>query len=273
MIIKALVENTAMAEEYGSEHGLSLYMETKKEKILFDLGASGLFLQNAEKLGVDIAGVDFLVISHGHYDHGGGLKTFLEKNRKARVYLHQQAFGKYYARRAAGNLEYIGLDQDLKGNSRLVFTGDEYSIAEGVWLFSKVSRKEPRPRANAGLLVEHNGQLVEDDFAHEQNFVLKEDGKTLLVTGCAHNGIINIVEHFHSLTGRMPGYVIGGFHLSSRSGPNEDFATIERIGKYLMNTGAKYYTCHCTGMEAYERLKSIMGDAIDYLATGREIGI
>lgn len=141
MIIKALVENTAMAEEYGSEHGLSLYMETKKEKILFDLGASGLFLQNAEKLGVDIAGVDFLVISHGHYDHGGGLKAFLEKNRKARVYLHQQAFGKYYARRAAGNLEYIGLDQDLKGNSRLVFTGDEYSIAEGVWLFRRLAGK------------------------------------------------------------------------------------------------------------------------------------
>jgi len=103
--------------------------------------------------------------------------------------------------------------------------------------------------------------------------VIKEDGKTLLVTGCAHNGIINILEHFQTLKGRMPDYVIGGFHLSSRSGGNEDADTIDRICKYLLGTKAKYYTCHCTGIEAYERLKSVMGDRIDYLSAGSEITI
>ena len=73
------------------------------------------------------------------------------------------------------------------------------------------------------------------------------------------------------LKGRMPDYVIGGFHLSSRSGGNEDSDTIDRIGKHLMGTKAKFYTCHCTGIEAYKRLKSVMGNSIVYLPAGSEI--
>ena len=85
MLIKILVENTSISKELGSEHGLSLYIETKKHKIMFDVGASDLFLQNAKGLDVNIADIDFLVISHGHYDHGGGLKTFLEENKIGRA--------------------------------------------------------------------------------------------------------------------------------------------------------------------------------------------
>jgi len=82
MLIKALVENTTITDDLGCEHGLSLYIETAKHKILFDVGASELFFQNAKKFGVNIADVDFLVISHGHYDHGGGLKAFCGKTKK-----------------------------------------------------------------------------------------------------------------------------------------------------------------------------------------------
>lgn len=92
MLIKTLVENTSISKDFGSEHGLSLYIETKKHKILFDVGASELFLKNAKKLDVSIADVDFLVISHGHYDHGGGLKSFLHENTKVEVFLHRLAF-------------------------------------------------------------------------------------------------------------------------------------------------------------------------------------
>lgn len=273
MLIKTLVENTAITEDFGSEHGLSLYIETKKYKILFDLGASDLFLQNAKKLDVNIADLDLLVISHGHDDHGGGLKTFLQENGAADLYLHQQAFEKHYALRSTGQPEPIGLDEDLKQNSRIVFTSDDYAIDKGVWLFSNITPKEPRPKSNRGLLTKHNGQITDDAFAHEQNLVVEEDGKTLLVTGCAHNGIVNILEHFYTLKGRMPDYVIGGFHLSSRSEENGDSDLIDRIGKYLMGTKTKVYTCHCTGIGPYKRLKSIMGDHINYLSAGSVITI
>ncbi|HHT15958.1 MAG TPA: MBL fold metallo-hydrolase [Clostridiales bacterium] len=273
MLIKTLVENTSVSQNFDNEHGLSLYIETKKHRILFDVGASGLFLENAGKMNVNIANVDFLVISHGHDDHGGGLNLFFQENSKAKAYLHPQAFQRCYSLRSADNLVPIGLDEGLKQNSRIVFTPDYYSIDKGVWLFSNVSLKEPRPKSNQGLFTEHGGQIVADSFAHEQNLVVEEDGKILLVTGCAHNGIINIVEHFYSLKKRMPDYVIGGFHLSSRVFGNENSDKIDKIARHLLGTKAKYYTGHCTGLQPYERLKLGMGDGIDYLSAGSEITI
>jgi 7,8-dihydropterin-6-yl-methyl-4-(beta-D-ribofuranosyl)aminobenzene 5'-phosphate synthase len=113
MIVKVLAENTTSSEALGSEHGLSLYIETETHKILFDTGASGLFAENAEKMGVDLTRVDLAVISHGHYDHGGGLKTFLGINNWAKLYLHQKAFEPHYANRLGGVKAYIGLDESL----------------------------------------------------------------------------------------------------------------------------------------------------------------
>jgi len=273
MIIKTLVENTALSKNFGSEHGLSLYIEANSRKILFDVGASELFLENAKKLNVDISEVDYLIISHGHYDHGGGLRAFLRENTKAEVFLHRLAFEKYYALRSNDEPEYIGLDEELKQNKRIVFTSDRFFVSKGVQVFSNITRKEPLPKSNDSLLMKHDGKIVQDTFAHEQNLIIEEAGKTLLVTGCAHNGIVNILEYFHDLKRRMPNYVIGGFHLSSRSGGNEVHEMIDRIGKYLVDTKAKFYTCHCTGLEPYKRLKTIMGDSIDYLSAGSEIHI
>jgi len=197
----------------------------------------------------------------------------LKENTKAEVFLHRLAFEKHYAIRPNDELDIIGLDENMKQNKQIVLTSDRFFINSGIQVFSNIVQREPRPKSNGGLLKEHKGQTIDDTFAHEQNLVVEEDGKTLLVTGCAHNGIINILEHFHTLKGRMPNYVIGGFHLSSHSGGNEDSDTVERIGKYLMATKARFYTCHCTGIEPYKRLKAAMGDSIDYLSTGSDITI
>jgi len=145
MIIKTLVENTALSKDFGSEHGLSLYIEANSRKILFDVGAGELFLENAKKLNVDISDVDYLIISHGHYDHGGGLKAFLRENTKAEVFLHRLAFEKYYAMRSNDELEYIGLDEELKQNRRIVLTSDRFFIYRGIQVFSNITQKEPLP--------------------------------------------------------------------------------------------------------------------------------
>lgn len=273
MVIKTLVENTSTSKEFGSEHGLSLYIETGKHKILFDVGASDLFLQNAKSLDVQIADIDFLVISHGHYDHGGGLKAFLKENNTAEIFIHNQAFKKHYARRTNDKIDYIGLDESLKQDKQIVFTSDKFFISKGIQLFSNIVKKEAYPKSNNGLLIEENEEMVADTFLHEQNLLIEENGVSLLITGCAHNGIINILEHFQTVKGRLPNYVIGGFHLSSRSGGNETPDTIDRISEHLIATKAKFYTCHCTGIDAFERLKSAMGDRIEYLSTGKIIEI
>lgn len=268
MIIKVLSENTAVSTEFKSEHGLSLYIETGKHKVLFDTGASGIFLENAERLGVNIEEVDIAVISHGHSDHGGGLVPFLNRNSKAPVYMHPKAFGKYYYSNPDG-IEFVGLEEKLRGNKRIIPTTDAFLIDQGLELLPDAYGHELLSLSNRKLMMEKEGFIVQDDFGHEQNLVITENGKAVLITGCAHNGIVNIVNKYFSVKKSYPDICIGGFHLSNPStGKSEDETLIREIGERLNKTGSKYYTCHCTGTEGFRQLKDVMGDSIDYLAAG-----
>ena len=271
MKIKTLVENTSISEEFVSEHGLCLYLETKKHKLLFDLGASALFVENAQKLMVNLSEIDLVIISHGHYDHGGGLKAFLQVNSKAKIYLHQNAFDKYYASKAGGSKAYVGLDEELLPNDRFVLVGDHLIIDDELELVSNIKCTRPTSSRNQNLLKELGSSLVQDDFVHEQNLLIKENGKIILVTGCAHNGIENIIDHFHDTNDGSLSHVVGGFHLYNRSSDTyEDPLVISEIGQYFKNTGLQYYTGHCTGVEPYKTLKDIMGDQIKYITTGSQ---
>lgn len=272
MIIKTLAENTSVSEEFGCEHGLSFYIETKKHKLLFDLGASSLFAENADKMNVDLSEVDLVVISHGHYDHGGGLKKFLNINSKAKIYLQQEAFERHYASKKSGEKVSIGLDEGLLPNERFIFTGNNHVIDEELELFSNVKGHSINPSGNKDLLMVSGNSLVLDDFAHEQNLIIKENGKSLLIAGCAHNGIVNILEHFYNIKKNHPNYIVGGFHLYNRTADeNEKPELVKSIGEYLKNTSSTYYTCHCTGKESYKALKNIMGEQIQYLASGSQL--
>ena len=135
MIITPLVENLTARQDLGCEHGLSVHIKTAGHNILFDMGKSELFLENAEKLHVDIGQVEIAVVSHGHYDHGGGLPAFLEQNGTANVYLHRKAFEGHYANRPDGKTDVIGLNADLKEHRQIVLTGDSLQIVEGLELF------------------------------------------------------------------------------------------------------------------------------------------
>ncbi|SHI66200.1 MBL fold metallo-hydrolase [Parasporobacterium paucivorans] len=272
MIIRMLVENTSTAESLGSEHGLSVYIETDHHKILFDTGASGLFAENAEKMQIDLSKVDLAVISHGHYDHGGGLRTFLEMNSSAKIYFGKKAFGDYYANRSNGEKKYIGLDKTLMSDDRFVFGEGQIVIDEELELFSGVKGNRLKPPGNQDLFMREGESYKLDDFSHEQNLVIKENGNTVLVAGCAHAGIVNILEHFRADKNGKPSHVIGGFHLYNRGAEQyENSDAMAEIGSYLLSTGAMFYTCHCTGIPAYERLKSMMGESVNYLSTGSRL--
>ncbi|KNZ40740.1 MBL fold metallo-hydrolase [Acetobacterium bakii] len=274
MKIVTLTENTSVSEKYKNEHGLSFYIETETHKLLFDVGASGLFAENAEKLGIDLSKVDLLVISHGHYDHGGGLKTFLEINDKASIYLSRQSFENHYSDRGNGDKVYIGLDQELFSNKRFVFLESDFVIDDELCIFSKVQGDKYKSTANANLLMEKEGVLVCDDFSHEQNLIIRERDQVVLLAGCAHRGIVNILDHMALNYDMFPTTVIGGFHLYNRSRKKpETKELIENIGSELKKTQATYYTCHCTGEEPYQMLKTMLGDHVNYLATGSRVEI
>lgn len=274
MLIKVLMDNESLSDEFLSEHGLSLYIETGSKRILFDTGESGAFEKNAEKLGVDISLVDYLVISHGHYDHGGGIRKFFELNSKAKAFISRRAFEEHYTVKPDGTRKYIGLDKGLLDSGRIIPCEDYHVVDDGIELFSGIKGDRLTPSGNRDLYKVHAGELVEDDFSHEQNMLITEDGKGILFAGCAHRGIVNIIEEIAVEGNMLLTAVIGGFHLYNKSrGTSEPYETVDEIGRYLKESGPKYYTCHCTGLESYGRLKETMGERLDYLSAGKIIEI
>lgn len=272
--IIGLLENTTAANaDLKCKHGLSLYIQTDKHKILFDVGPDDLFVKNAQKLGVDIADVDIAVISHGHVDHCGGLKHFLHINRKAAIYIRSQAVEPHYFK-VLGVPFYAGIDKKLACCDRFVFTDEHCVVDDEIMLFSDVSGNFPLPRSDSNLFVWRDGKIVADDFRHEQNLVVNSCGNNVLVCGCTHAGIVNIVEQSRTVAGAYPTAVVGGFHLYEPTSKRYERADyIDNVAKRLAATGATFYTCHCTGTKAYEQLKLRLGDRLSYLHTGTKICI
>ena len=272
MEIKVLVENRTCSSDFACEHGLSLYIETGKHKILFDMGGSTIFLENAHTMGVDLSLVDIGILSHGHSDHGGGLPAFLELNKNANIYIHEKADEGQYARRDPDKIAEIGISPQIMKEPKIICTKGDWQLDEGLLLFSSVDKKQLCSVANNSLLVQNHNEYVKDSFEHEQNLLLTEKGEKILITGCAHRGIVNIMARAMELAGGPLDAVIGGFHLSNPStGQCEADELIAGVAECLNSYETKYYTFHCTGIEAYRKLKMTMGDKISYLATGDKL--
>ena len=267
MRIVVLAENTAGNTQCGAEHGLCLYIETKAHRLLFDTGASDLFLKNAEVLHIDLNTVDTVILSHGHYDHGGGLPYFLKYNDHATIYVPKDAFGPYYSMHSAGP-KYIGLPEGLEHDPRLIICGRDMDIDEELHLFSDIPMIYPIPSANARLKVKKGDAFIADDFRHEQCLMIKENGARYLFSGCAHHGIRNILERFRTLYTGDPDAVFGGFHMMKRSYEPADIEQILETARALKQYRPQFYTCHCTGTEAYEKMKTVMGEQLHVLHCG-----
>ena len=265
MRITALVDDVARSG-YEAEHGLSLFIECEGEKILFDFGASAAFLRNAAMAGADVAAADRAVLSHDHYDHGGGLESFFAANGKAEVYAAQEIFGERYSR---GGRKYAGLDISLKERfrDRFVYVGESAKLGKNAEIVSLRKEDIRYPASGEGLCTLTASGLVRDDFEHERYLLLREEGKLVLVSGCSHKGILNIVNKFH------PDVVIGGFHMNGEGDDEEGNARITRLAEALAATGAAYYTGHCTGLRAYGLMKEIMASRLTYLAAGDTVTI
>ncbi|MDE7263033.1 MAG: MBL fold metallo-hydrolase [Anaeroplasmataceae bacterium] len=273
MRVKVLVENTSVSSTYKSKHGLCLYIQTEKHKILFDLGSNKLFLENAKKMGINIGDIDIVVISHGHVDHAGALAIFLEHNSSAKIYIRESAFDKHY-NKIFGLPFSVGIDSSLRSNKQIIFTDSIEVIDDELTLFSDVQSNELTSSSNIALLAEINGKKQRDDFKHEQNLLIKEGGKVVLFAGCAHAGIVNIKARAKQLENKNPLKIIGGFHLYNPiSKKHESKELVDKIVEQLNDGETCYYTCHCTGKWAYSIMKEKLKDNLEHLSTGKEIEI
>lgn len=262
--VTTLIENCVKGRGVRGEHGLSILFEVNGKKILFDTGASDLFLYNAKVLSKDIKDVDYLVLSHGHSDHTGGLRDFMQVNSKAKIICKQSILiPKYRGCRnnGIGNIESID-------HSRFVFIDSLTEIIAGVYIVPdiKIINECDTHFADFELLTEQG--RVADKFDDEVAMVLENDGKLSLFSACSHRGITNILSAVKESLGNPPiKYLVGGFHTSD-SHPSDTLF----IAEYLKETMPEHIgVCHCTGINNFAILKNLLGDRVFYNYCGSEI--
>ena len=268
MKIITLVENTCGREGCIAEHGLSLYIETAKHKLLLDAGQTDAVVKNAEVLGIDLSAVDTVILSHGHYDHSGGIMPFSQVNKTAQIIMQRRASEPHY-----NGEKYIGINRDILSLPNVRLTDGDIRLDDELFIFSGITGRRCYPQGNLKLSRLENGVKVPDDFSHEQCLVIDQGGKRWLLSGCSHNGILNILDRYREIFGGEPDHVITGFHMMKKDGEHtgQEKDIIIQTAKELCLMNTVFYSGHCTGLPAFELMKSIMGDKLIALHSGERV--
>ena len=245
-----LSDNRSCDDSLETEHGLSVLLETDHHRILMDTGASEVFIRNAEMMGIDLSTVDYVFISHGHSDHAGGLKHFMDINNKAKIIVSPHAVsGKFFSKRRyfhSITTEWPDIPQE-----RLLTIDHSESIDDDIFILAHIPQIHPMPEGNQHLFVENtDDSYANDDFRHE--LALYIDG--LLFTGCAHSGLENILAACQFPVNT----VVGGFHLLDN---HESEDKLSELAHRLTDAypQVQFYTSHCTGDSVYEIMGNVMG--------------
>ncbi len=259
--ITVLAENSVVVPfNVIGEHGFSAFVETRQFSFLFDTGQGKALINNALALKKDLSTIKFLFISHGHYDHTGGIADLLKIKSPLPVYIHKDAFTKRYWFKG-GIKKYIGIPfekaylQSL--GAEFIYEKEFREIEKGVFASGEVPRKTPFEKIDAEMMVENeNGELVQDQIWDDFSLAIDTSKGLIVILGCAHAGIVNILNHFIEKTGRKEIYaVLGGTHLGFATDKQIE-ETLKVIEKYnIQKLGAS----HCTGLQIsaklYEKLK------------------
>lgn len=249
--ITTLIENT-LGEHKGlqCEHGISFYIKVDDYSILFDTGQSDKFIENAQKLGVEIDKVDALVISHAHYDHAGGVKSYLNAyNHTPKMFFSNKFFCPKYAKKD-GTFEYLGPDftkKDLENGSYELVDKQSYRIAPFVELMADFEKKSSINR----FYLKEESDYVIDDFEDEMVLCIETSKGYIVVLGCAHPGLISILNTITKRTNKPIRGIIGGTHLVEVTSDQID-EVIEQLDSFNLEFIG---VSHCTGKLAEEKLK------------------
>lgn len=273
MKISILSDNRAGENGFLTEHGLSVYVETATTRYLLDTGASGLLIKNAEKAGVDLSRVDWVILSHGHSDHTGGLGAFLTINSTAKVVVATNALNRPFYSRRNGFREISSHIELEKYRERFVFVDDDAWVNEETHVFNLKKLPYPQPFSNETLYMGDADHFMPDDFSHELVTVIGTE-HSLIFTGCAHKGILNIMHAVHQHTDFKPSAVLGGFHLVEKTvgqyfEKEEDILNIASVLKEKY-ADTRFFTGHCTGDTACRLLTEQMNGKLVVFGAGNE---
>lgn len=274
--ITVLCENTA-GRPMGltGEHGFSALVEKDGEKLLFDTGQGMSLANNAHVLGVDLTQVKRLVLSHGHYDHTGGLPAVLHPPRGVEVIAHPDIFSKKYAeietpdgkQRIFIGIKYSRdyLEDTLQARFNLMREFCE--IGPGIFFSGEVPRKTDFEHPDKRLKAEHDGEIIDDPLLDDISLLIETDQGPVILLGCAHSGVVNVMNHFSAKTGHAKFHaVIGGTHLGFMKGPGRPIEkSMAAFDDYAVDLVA---VSHCTGQEAAALCYNRFGDRFAFACAG-----
>lgn len=272
--ITTLIENNPDKNNIlCSEHGLSLYIEINEKKILFDTGQSGDFIKNAEKLKIDLNDLNYVVLSHGHYDHSGGFKKLVQNASKSfKLIVGNGFFNEKYKLIEREQYKFNGnsFDEEFISQNNIslkCINQDIFNITKDVIIFSNFERKNNFEILNKKFYIKENGEYILDDFSDEIVLGVKHEKGLVVILGCSHVGIVNILE---SITQRacMPIYaIVGGSHLIEA-----DELRLNNTVNYLKEKNISIFRLsHCTGDSAVGKLEDKFGNKFVYNNTGNVI--
>ncbi|WP_070109213.1 MBL fold metallo-hydrolase [Clostridium acetireducens] len=274
--ITTLIENNpSINSKLHNEHGLSLYIEIDKTKILFDTGQSGDFIENAQLLKVDLSKLNYVLLSHGHYDHSGGFRKFVDKFKKPyKLILGKGFFNSKYKTTKEGNYKYIGnaFDEEFVNQNNIPIKYIEEDVAyitKDIMIFSNFEKYNDFESISKIFKIKQNDNYIPDNFHDEIVLGVKSDKGLIIILGCSHIGIVNILETIMERT-NMPIYaVVGGTHLVGC-----DELRLNNTIKFLKEKHIKVLgLSHCTGENAMEEIKEQFGKKFVYNNTGNIIKI
>lgn len=258
MRVTVAVDNLAL-NGLAIEHGLSFFVETRNGSVLFDTGQSGNWLDNLRQLGKDPATLQAVSLSHGHYDHSGGVSTAVECIDSIRCYSHPDVFNKRYTA-DSDNVRVIGMpDESLQYQSRFTLNRVPLEIIPGVTLSGEILIRNESAIIVRGKFFLDAQSRNPDTFKDEQCLILQEKDSFGVLLGCSHCGVENNILAAMDAAGtdRLE-WVAGGMHLASASDEQLDdlcvFLKSKDIGRVIC--------CHCTGSTAFQYLQNSMGDMV-----------
>ena len=271
--ITTLIENT-MGEHLAliNEHGISFYIEKDGHKLLFDTGQSENFLHNAGEMRIDLSDLEYVVLSHGHYDHSGGLKYLTEVAKGFTLFMGKGFFDEKYAFRN-NSYEFLGnnFDETFLKDKNIPYqfvTEDIKEILPGVYVVTRFPRVHTKEVINPRFMIRKEGRFEQDSFEDEVLIAIDTPKGVVVILGCSHPGMRNMIDAVRTRLNKPVYAVLGGTHLVEADNENLDLSI-----DFLGNDELKIVgVSHCTGKEAMSRL-SACNDRYYHSRTGSSLFI